>query len=145
LSNDRIRVDFYVLESPAADARARFACRLSEKAWTLGHQVHALTADPAASGELDELMWTFRPDSFLPHDLWPDANAETPVTIGHDASSAPPADLLINLTDEIPPCIDQFGRIAEIIDASPGCRSAGRTRFGFYRDQGYDPQTHRIG
>ena len=145
MSNDQIRVDFYVLESPAANARARFACRLSEKAWTLGHQVHALTVDAAASSELDELMWTFRQDSFLPHELWPDAKPETPVTIGHNATSAPSADLLINLTDEIPPCVDQFGRIAEIIDASPDGRAAGRTRFALYRDQGYDPQTHRIG
>ena len=139
-----IRIDFYVLDSAEAGARQRLACRLAEKAYTLNHRVHALTGSTEAAHELDELLWTFRPGSFVPHGLQGDAG-DAPVVIGCDPADAPPADLLINLTDEVPNCFDRFGRVAEIVDADDACRQAARTRFAFYRDNGYEPQTHRIG
>jgi DNA polymerase-3 subunit chi len=139
-----IRIDFYVLESAEPGGRERLACRLAEKAYGLDHSVHALTATEDAARELDELLWTFRAGSFVPHELQ-GAATEAPVVIGCDPADAPQADLLINLTDEVPSCFDRFARVAEIIDADEGHRRAGRERFAFYRDNGYQPQTHRIG
>ena len=139
-----MRVDFYVLDSSDADARLRFACRLSEKAWNLSKRVHALAPDIATAEGLDQLMWTFRAGSFVPHAIDDQArHPETPVTIGCDPGNCS-GDLLINLTDGIPPCIESFERIAEIIDGNEAIRRAGRERFSLYREQGYDPQTHRI-
>jgi len=51
---------------------------------------------------------------------------------------------VINLADAIPPFFDQFARIAEVIDASAECRQHGRERFSFYRDNGYEPNTHKL-
>jgi DNA polymerase IIIc chi subunit len=34
--------------------------------------------------------------------------------------------------------------VAEIIDASDEGRRSGRERFAFYRDNGYEPNTHKI-
>ncbi len=138
------RVDFYVLESDASDARLRFACRLSEKAWNLHHRVHALTDDHEAARKLDELMWTFRAGSFLPHAINETASdEENPITIGSDTNIGQ-GELLINLTELVPTCYDQFQRIAEIVGGNPASRNEGRKRFSFYRDNGYAPQTHRI-
>ena len=67
------------------------------------------------------------------------------MTIGCDPAAVPPhSELLINLTPSVPSCFEGFQRIAEIIDGSQAGRSAGRERFRFYRDNGFDPQTHRI-
>ncbi len=138
------RVDFYVLESDATDARLRFACRLSEKAWNLEHRVHALTGDDKAARQLDQLMWTFRAGSFVPHAINDTASdEENPITIGSDTSVSE-GELLINLTETVPACFDKFQRIAEIVGGDPTSRSEGRKRFSFYRDNGYAPQTHRI-
>ena len=145
MSDDRLRIDFYVLDEDSPAARRRFACRLAEKAFGLNHRVHALTADADAARELDELMWTFRAGSFVPHVVDPSAaNRGNPVTIGFGAGGELSGDLLINLTDQVPVCFDRFRRIAEIVDGSKACRQAGRTRFSFYRENGYEPTTHTI-
>lgn len=146
MSRDSIRVDFYVLEQAAPQARLRFACRLAEKAMKRQHRVHALTADAQSAAELDDLLWTFRAESFVPHGIEaPDAAHELPVTIGCDAGTAPGhGEVLINLMNTVPACFEGFERVAEIIDASDEGRHAGRERFRFYRDNGFEPQTHRI-
>ena len=95
--------------------------------------------------ELDELLWTFRAGSFIPHEIeTPQSVAATPVVIGHAADTDAEADLLINLADSIPSFFDRYGRVAEIVDASEDGRRSGRKRFSFYRDNGYEPNTHKI-
>jgi DNA polymerase-3 subunit chi len=146
LSSAAPRIDFYVLEHAGADARLRLACRLAEKALQHRHRVHALTTDEAAAQGLDDLLWTFRAESFVPHAFDTDpAAAEVPVTIGWDpGGTAAAADLLINLTPVVPPGFDTYQRVIEIVDASEDCRRDGRERFRFYRENGLEPQTHRV-
>lgn len=145
MSEDSKRIDFYILEAPGEGARERFACRLSEKAFSLSHRVHALTADAGGAARLDDLMWTYRAGSFLPHTVADGGeDRDSPVTIGSNNRDCA-GELLINLTDEVPACFDQFERVAEIVDASDEGRQRGRRRFSFYKDNGYQPQTHRVG
>lgn len=140
-----IRVDFYVLEDDTGDARLRFACRLVEKAVRLDHRVFALAEDESLARRFDELLWTFRAESFVPHALASTPGAAgMPVTIGSDADPDAAGDLLINLTAGVPNCFESFRRVAEIVDASEHSRREGRARFSFYRDNGLEPQTHRI-
>ena len=139
------RVDFYVLRSAEPGARLRFACRLAEKAYALEHQVYVHTASAAEAAELDELLWTFRAGSFVPHELCASGRtSEAPVNIGCAGGAATSGELLVNLTAEIPAFFDQFARVAEIIDATEACKRGGRERFRVYRNSGYEPQTHQI-
>ncbi len=146
MSCQPLRVDFYILAATDNSARLRFACRLTEKAYGLKHQIHAHTSSAAIARELDELLWTFRQGSFVPHELLQPDPREivAPITIGHSDQSGPNGDFLINLGDEIPPFFDQFARVAEIVDASADGRRAGRERFSFYKDNGFEPNTHKI-
>ena len=145
MTNASIRVDFYVLETSDPASRLRFACRLTEKAYTLNNRTYAHVDSAARARELDELLWTFRAGSFVPHQVEPvDPESPTPVTIGHSPDCDASGDLLINLAGSIPSFFDRFERVAEIVDASEAGRQAGRTRFAFYRDNGYEPNTHKI-
>ena len=145
MSNEAIRVDFYVVPGTEASARLRFACRLTEKAYGLKHRVHLHTASAAEAERLDELLWTYRQGSFIPHDLMASTpDDSSPVTIGDGEHQDPAGDLLINLGDTIPAFFDQFARVAEIIDGTEDCRRLGRERYGVYRDNGYQPNTHQI-
>lgn len=138
------RVDFYVHEASGEQSRWLFACRLTEKAYKLDNRVHILAADPQAANRLDELLWTFRDGSFLPHGLATDAEP-APVTIGCEAK--PPADgydLLINLTDTMPADVDAFPRIAEIVTSDDEQRRHSRVRFAGYRDKGHELETHKL-
>ncbi|MEO8223691.1 MAG: DNA polymerase III subunit chi [Gammaproteobacteria bacterium] len=143
------RVSFYILSGTESTARLGYACRLVEKAYKLQHRIHAHASDCGMAKALDELLWTFRQGSFVPHELMTTgAEPLAPVTIGSadgDVPLEPPAaDLLVNLAREVPLFFNRYARIAEIIDGSPANREDGRTRHRFYRDQGLKPETHEV-
>lgn len=121
-----------------------FSCRLAEKAWHLGHRVWIRTEDAQASGQLDEVLWTFSDNSFLPHAKVDDAAADTsPILIGEFAPRIG-VDLLINLGNDIPEYCDAFARIAEIIDADTVRKQQGRARYAHYAKSNYTLQHHTI-
>jgi DNA polymerase-3 subunit chi len=70
---------------------------------------------------------------------------ETPVLIARTAQDLPHDHLLLNLHDEWPAPFAQFQRLAEIVSCADADRAAARSRYKFYRDRGYQIQTHRIG
>src|SRR5690606_27083870 len=125
------RIDFYLLAAAGDGSRDRFACRLAEKAYRLRHSVHIQAADRRRAIELDDLLWTFRDGSFVPHELIEarDAPVEAPITIGCTAASLRPADLLINLTDALPPELGPFPRVAEIVTSDADRKQRSRALF----------------
>ncbi len=139
------QVDFYVLSATSAHGRAGLACRLTEKAFSLGHKVYLLVSDDAQVQRLDELLWTFRQHSFVPHGRYPPTAGETaPVLIGTAAEPNWPADVLINLVPEVPACFARVQRVIELVDQDAAVLQASRARFRFYQAQGIEPITHRL-
>ena len=63
------RVDFYVLPNVAPKDRWVFACRLTRKAYLLGHPVYLHTSSSEKARYLDELLWTYQADHFIPHGI----------------------------------------------------------------------------
>lgn len=140
------RVDFYILEQAKDNERLTFTCRLADKAVKQGLNVHVHSESSAQAQQLDKLMWTFRQDSFVPHVLAENKTDQpNPVVIGHQQPDKYEADVLINLTAEVPAWYIGFERVAEIVDSSEQARESGRARFRWYREQGCEPQTHKIG
>ena len=140
------RIDFYVLSQSGEQARQLFACRLAEKAYKLEHTVHIHTADAAAASRVDELLWTFRDGSFVPHDVVTATGdaPRAPVSVGCDPSYGGARDLLINLDDVIPACAGAFPRIAELVTSDDDSRQKSRRRFVAYRDEGHELETHNV-
>src|SRR5882724_12882716 len=141
-----LRVDFYVLEESSAAARLKLACRLAEKAYLAEQVALVWHTDAQELKAFDDLLWTFVEGSFVPHEmLSPGASvAESPVILS--AGTAPPVtvDIIINLAPEVPACLSQTRRVAEIIDGDDARRRAGRARFKAYRDLGIQPASHNI-
>lgn len=135
------RVDFYILPQPDDDARWQFACRLVDKTWRLGNRLLVHTANSTIGQKLDELLWSYRPDSFLPHAILP-ASQLSPVHIGWGDNSGSHHDLLINLGDSIPGFFSRFERVAEIVCQQPEQLATSRERYRFYRERGYELQIH---
>ncbi|MHB8424486.1 MAG: DNA polymerase III subunit chi [Gammaproteobacteria bacterium] len=137
------QVDFYVLPDAAPRDRALFACKLAEKAFSLGHRIFVHLSSEDEARALDELMWTFRDRSFLPHGLAAE-NARIPVCIGFGQEPGEEFHLLINLSSEVPRFFSHFERVAEVVNADAGIREHGRQRFRFYKDRGYPLETHKL-
>ena len=140
------KVDFYVLKASGDAARAQFACRLAEKAYRLKNKVHIQTDSLKSAGQLDELLWTFRDGSFVPHEVLDTAQSDpvAPVTIGCDAVPEGECDLLINLADSVPASTTSFPRIAEIVTSDDTAKAQSRNRFVVYRDDGHTLETHKL-
>jgi len=140
------RVDFYVLKSAAARQRWTFACRLTEKAYLKDLKIVIVSDTLADAQALDELLWTFNDRSFIPHKVCLDEQSVDPATAVHLTveTALPAADLLVNLSQRLPPQFQRYGRIAEVIDADEERRRQGRERFKAYRDLKLPLETHQI-
>ena len=137
------RIDFYVLNSDSREARLHYACRLAHKAWSHNRKVYLHCATEEEAEQLDELLWSFRPDAFLPHALHPD-QPDSNVVCGWADDPAPHHDLLINLSNDTPLFFSRFNRLAEILVEHELVLSPARERFRFYRERGYPLKTHQI-
>lgn len=140
------RVDFYVLTQVDERARQMLACKLAEKAWRLDNTVYIHASSREDAERLDQLLWTFRDGSFVPHGLTGrnDGTESSPIMIGADDDGVGPRDLLINLCDEIPSFAEGFPRVAELVTSDESCRLASRKRYATYRDQGHELNTHKL-
>ena len=110
-------------------------------------QITILTGDEQASANISAYLWQNKPSSFLPNipiDA-PNLNQEnlikaatTPVVIGSHSKALLKDDLLINLTTGEPIFFSRFTQLIEIIGLDSEDKSAGRQRYKFYRDRGYE-------
>jgi DNA polymerase-3 subunit chi len=141
---DALRVDFYVLEEASSAGRLKLACRLAEKAYLAAQVALVWHTDPRELKEFDELLWTFMDGSFVPHEMLSADPGDTPVLLSAGTPPSRTVDIIINLAPEVPACLGQTRRVAEIIDGDDARRRAGRARFKAYRDLGIQPASHNV-
>lgn len=134
-----MRVEFYVLSSSNPADRLRAACQLALKAWRAGMPVFVRAASTGQAEELDALLWSFRTESFVPHNLHGE-DPQAPVVIGIDETPGRPQGLLINLHPQLSAQLGQFSRVIEIVNQEPQLLALCRENFKQYRQQGFDPQ-----
>ena len=137
------KIDFYILPSAEPSARLDFACKLTEKAWRLGHRVYLHCSDSAQRLELDKRLWRFKGESFVPHSNTEDQPDGT-IVMGLTEAPASHQDLLINLDLKVPEFFKRFARVAEVVVEDPAVRLAARESFRFYREHGYPLQDHKL-
>jgi len=139
------KVSFYALQQLEGPARLHFACRLAEKAYSLGHCVHIHTESAEQARQIDELLWQANPESFLPHRLLEDKQqADEDITIGVLPPDPSIDDVLINLAEQACVFYHQFKRINEIILADQDSLQLGRERYRYYKSQGCELENHKI-
>jgi DNA polymerase III subunit chi len=142
------RIDFYILPDTTLDARLDFACRLAETIQRKGHRLHLHAEDEAMARELDDRLWTFRPDAYLPHALLgSELAASVPVTLGWQGPPEPGRDAptaMLNLHPEIPEWFSRFERVAEIINQHQQVLTAKRECWQTYKQRGYPVKAHQL-
>lgn len=141
------QVDFYIL--PENGKQEHFACALIQKAWKQGNNIFVNTRSESAAAAFDDLLWTFKDTSFLPHCLAANNNTEdSPIVIGHDdqtnAQIPGHTTIMLNLTDQMPRDTNKLKRILEIVAGNESDRQQARKRYAEYRDQGHELNNHKI-
>ncbi len=137
-----MRTDFYLLPTENLAERDRFVCRLIEKAFLSGKTLFVATDSEEDATKLDQLLWEFRADSFLPHQL-SKGPSESPILIS-TLATVEPADILLNLSQLSPPEQPPCQRLIEVIPKVPAMQDKARERFRQYRKLGYNLQTHQL-
>jgi DNA polymerase-3 subunit chi len=136
-------VGFYVVQQAEPGQRLQVAARLADKAFQHGHRIFINAASEAQAIELDRLLWSFRPASFLPHGLHDQEYSDT-IAIGWGQEPENHNDLLINLQLEIPPFFSRFQRVAEVVTQDPDSLAALRAAWTFYKSRGYQLEKHDL-
>jgi len=142
------RVDFYVLSDNDWLNRVLLVCKLAEKAFRHDKPVFIHSDDDELLKQLDEQLWQFRPDSFVPHRLLSEnelasAIDSEPVQL---SKGEPGKDrrVLINLASTVPPFFSRFERALEVVNQADNVRESGRERYRFYQQRGYPLQHHKM-
>ncbi|MEY3759810.1 MAG: hypothetical protein RIR39_1301 [Pseudomonadota bacterium] len=141
------KVSFYILPSESTQERYEFACKLMEKAYRSGCFCYVLTDNAEQSQKIDDLLWTFRAGSFIPHQIY---TGELPalekvILIGSLEVPELWQKTVINLSSYCPKQFDNIERILEILDNSEVTKELGRDRYRQYHQSGVTITTHKIG
>lgn len=140
-----IRIDFYLLGSEQPQDCWLFTCRLIEKAYTKGHKIYIHCSHQNDAELLDELLWTYKADSFIPHNLQGEGpEPPPPVQIGFDKEPRGFNDIVINLAKEIPPFYRKFKRVIELVPNLESEKEISRSHYKTYRSQGCEIHIHDI-
>lgn len=138
-------IDFYVLPTDSPERRLEFACKLSEKAVAKGHRVLIAVDTDTEAETLDQCLWSFTNDSFLPHRIITPASAADPVypvEISIQAECLDHHGLLISMSDEVPAFFSRFERYAEVVIQDKQILATSRDHWSFFQHRGY-PMQHR--
>lgn len=133
------QIDFYTHVAQPL----KLAARIVAKAWRMHGNVRVLTPDRETTQALDRLLWVDPPLAFVPHcRMDAPIASETPVWIDERLTHSGPAAVLLNLHPDPPPFFSRFERLAEVVAADEVNVVAGRARFRFYRERGYELRQH---
>ena len=138
------RADFYLIDKPRfREEPLLLVCELARKAVEADQFTLVLARDQAQAEALDDLLWAFDPDAYIPHQIAGDEEDElAPVLIAPPDIDAALRPLVINLRDE--PVARACERVLEVVPADPAARKESRQRYRDYRARGFDLDQHAM-
>ena len=135
------RADFYLIAKPRfLEKPLLLVCELARKANDSGQPLLIFAASAAQADVLDELLWEFDPDAYIPHQIagTDEDDDITPVLIVPPELQAPMRALVINLRNEA--VAGEFARVLEVVPADESARGPLRERWKQYKDRGLTVQ-----
>ncbi|WP_298441987.1 DNA polymerase III subunit chi [uncultured Ferrimonas sp.] len=142
---------FYLLTS-ANDApqgnSELLACQLAARSYSKGQGMLIYCGDRAQAERVDELLWQFDAERFIPHNLQGEGpQGGAPIVIhwhGGDHSRLENRPQLLNLAPEPPHFAVQFSQIIDFVPADDQAKAQARRRFAAYRQLGIAPSMHDL-
>ena len=138
-----MRADFYLIAKPRfREQPLLLVCELARKASDAGMATLVLARDAVQAEQLDDLLWSFDPDAFVPHQI---AGGETDEEEATVLIATPDLDvalrpLVINLRDTA--VEGEFDRVLEVVPADESARAPSRERWKQYAARGLDVSKH---
>ncbi len=137
------RADFYLIDKPRfREQPLLLVCELARRGFAANLPILVLARDAAQAEAIDDLLWSFDPDEYLPHQIagMDEGEDETPILIATPEMDVPARAMLINLRDAAP--TGSFERVLEVVPADPSARGPLRERWKHYQALGFDVNKH---
>jgi DNA polymerase-3 subunit chi len=136
------RADFYLIQKERfREEPLLLVCELARKAFDANLWTLVLARDEEQAQRLDELLWEFDADAYIPHQMAGDEEDElTPVLIATPDTDTPMRALVINLRDD--PVAGSFERVLEVVPADDDAREPLRERWKQYKAHGMEVNKH---
>ena len=137
------RADFYLIKTERfRKDPLRLVCELARKAHDSDQPTLILARDAAQAEEIDDALWAFDEDAFIPHQIAGrnEGDDEVPVLIAPpdiDASARP---LIINMRDSAVTL--ECDRVLEVVPADESARDPQRQRWTEYKTRGFALNKH---
>jgi len=133
-----LRADFYLIAKPRfLDKPLLLVCELARKACDSGQPLLILAASAQQAEILDELLWEFDDDAYIPHQIagTDEDDDLTPVLIVPPTLESPMRPLVLNLRSEA--VQGDVERVLEVVPADATARAPLRERWKQYQARGY--------
>lgn len=117
------------------------ACLQASHFYRQNQRVFIYTKDQNQAEQVDELLWSFDSDSFVPHNLvgeGPKQGAAVEISYQPPRGRRP---VLINLTDTVPNFADKFQFIVDFVPSDETLKQQARERFKACRQWGFQVQS----
>ena len=136
------KADFYLIAKPRfRDDPLLLVCELARRAFDSGQPTLILTRSFDEAERLDEKLWEFDENAFIPHQIaGDDDDAITPVLIVPPDTLTPDRTLVINLREDCAPGL--FERVLEVVPADENERLGSRKRWTTYKAAGFEVAKH---
>ncbi len=137
------RADFYLIAKPRfLEKPLLLVCELAKRAHAASQPTLILARDRAQAEEIDDLLWSFDPDEYLPHQIagMDEDEDEAPILIAAPDADAASRPLVINLRDDV--WLNPCERILEVVPADPAAREPLRERWKQYKALDFELNKH---
>ena len=114
--------------------------KLLEKAMSAGHRAVVMAASPERVAVLDDRLWTYTDESWLPHGSARDGDAELqPIWLTERDENPNNATILVLCDGAESVHLDQYDRCLDLFDGNdPDAVQAARGRWKRWKDQGHE-------
>tara|TARA_B110000238_G_scaffold195141_1_gene233953 strand:+ start:495 stop:956 length:462 start_codon:yes stop_codon:yes gene_type:complete len=133
------QVMFYQLPEDDNGANSLFlhACLQAAFFYRQKQKVFIYSQDQEKAHDIDEMLWAFDANSFVPHNLKGEGPSYgAPVEISWQAPTGR-RPILINLTDTVPDFVGQFSQVIDFVPNDETLKQLARERFKAYRQLGF--------
>jgi DNA polymerase-3 subunit chi len=130
-------IRFYHMEQSTLDQALP---AITMKAWQSGSRVLIKVPDKKEADRLNDLLWTFHPNVFLPHGVENDNHAERqPVLIAQSDDNRNEASILLLTNGCTSDKVSDFDMVCEMLDGRVDVHiKEARARWKAYKDAGHD-------
>ncbi|MGB1263803.1 MAG: DNA polymerase III subunit chi [Cognaticolwellia sp.] len=115
-----------------------YACLQAAHFYRQNQRVFIYTQDQQSAHDIDEMLWAFDADSFVPHNLIGEGPKQgAAVEISWQLPTNRRA-ILINLTSEVPNFANQFTYLIDFVPSDEAQKQQARNRFRTCRQWGFN-------